>query len=223
MASSRRPSSDRTGADPWARLRSPPWQRTTLEAKKSRIKELFKNCIVGEAPARRKAELQSAVPGAAPKSPVVWNQLPPRLPGVRDARPKTARTHTCAHTHSLTHAHTRTRSLPSSRRLVELEEVRPRTEQKASPFGFTGSRTSGTEETETKQNKTIISAAAHAAASSIPLMFSTYTIYRRVPHTHGEKHSLATSQGAHLHSQHPDQEAERGQVPIAPPPTPRPP
>lgn len=75
-------------------------------SKKSRIKELFKNCIVGEAPAPQEGELQSAVPGgAAPTSPGVWNQLPPRLPGVQDARPKTARTHTCAHTHSLTRAH----------------------------------------------------------------------------------------------------------------------
>lgn len=43
------PSSDRAGADPWARPRSLTWQETTGEAK-SRIKELLKNCIVGGAP-----------------------------------------------------------------------------------------------------------------------------------------------------------------------------
>lgn len=42
---------------PGARPKSPPWQKTTGEAK-SRIKELLKNCIVGGALPNRKAELQ---------------------------------------------------------------------------------------------------------------------------------------------------------------------
>lgn len=51
---------------PWARPKSPSRQKTTREAK-SRIKELLKNCIVGEAPPNRKAALQDAVRGLHPR------------------------------------------------------------------------------------------------------------------------------------------------------------
>lgn len=52
---------------PWARPKSPSRQKTTQEAK-SRIKELLKNCIVGEAPPNRKAALQDVVRGLHPRA-----------------------------------------------------------------------------------------------------------------------------------------------------------
>ena len=86
---------------PGARPKSPPWQKTTREAK-SRIKELLKNCIVGGASPNRKAELQVTARDSTQVSSSVPSQLLSSLPGVQDPRLKTTGTRIRSHTY--THA-----------------------------------------------------------------------------------------------------------------------
>lgn len=129
----------RTGLEltPGARPKSPPWQKTTREAK-SRIKELWKNCIVGGAPPNRKAELQVTAWGQHPH--VVLGAEPATLqlpwgsgPLSEDHRHTHTRTHTCTHTHIHTHSFSLAGSWIWNRSVLPAG-------QKASPFGFTDSR-----------------------------------------------------------------------------------
>lgn len=175
-------------------------------SKKSRIKELFKNCIVGEAPAPQEGELQSTVPGGLLlRHPVCGTSCLPASLGFRTLV-RRLRARTRAHTLTHSRAHTRTLSLPSPRRLLELEEDRPPTGQKASPSGCIDSRTSGPAETKRKRKDGNIGGGAPRAAPHLRLALRP--LMTRAPH----------AGGAQPCSQRRAQEAGQGHVPVGPPP-----
>lgn len=136
-------------------------------SKKSRIKELFKNCIVGEAPAPQEGELQSAVPGGLLlRHPVCGTSCLPASLGFRTlVRRLRARTRARTLTHS--RAHTRTLSLPLAgswnwKRIVPPRGRRPVPRAALTP-GLPVLR-------RQKENaRTVTSAAARRAPSSTPL------------------------------------------------------